>query len=151
MAVAAHVSTLLDRLLMLPSVAYKDRRTALPETPGLYFAIRGREVLYIGMSRKSIRSRWQAVAQAGQAQIERRGLQDEVRIAYIIYRDPEAVVDDEKQAIRTFRPTFNFNHVPGALERVHQRNAEECDRLDCRWHDHDRWPRKQAPRPPADR
>lgn len=137
--------TLLDRVLALPSVAYADRRRLLPEVPGLYFAIRNsREVLYIGMASKSIRGRWKTWHLAV-CEIDKRRLGDQVRIAYLTYSDTKALAEDEKRAIRDFRPTFNSSHVPGALERQQQRAAEECRVIDCDMHRHDKWSPNEPP------
>lgn len=133
----ASPDALLARVPSLPSVAYADRRTLLPNKPGLYIAYReGPELLYIGMSTKSIRGRWKAGFHDGAAQIEKRGLQGQTRIAYIVYSDAASVVEDEKAAIRTFSPTYNYSHVPGAFEREMRRREEECRYINCHSHLH---------------
>lgn len=139
-------TTLLERVLALPSVPYPDRRVRLPARPGLYFAIRGdTEILYIGMSRKSIRGRWKAGFHDGGCQIEKRDLCADTRIAYIVYDDTTTLVDDEKAAIRTFMPLFNVSHVPGGYARLARRDAEECRYINCHDHFHERVPQKDPP------
>jgi hypothetical protein len=138
--------TLLERVLALPSVDYTERRVRLPDRPGLYFAIgKNSEILYIGMSRHSIRGRWKASFHDGACQIEKRGLEDQARIAYIVYADTVRLVEDEKAAIRTFSPTFNYSHVPGAYERAYRRRAEECRYINCHEHYHETIPQLAPP------
>lgn len=137
--------TLAERVFALPSVPYADRRKKLPDRPGLYFALRGDDVLYIGMSRKSIRGRWKAGFHDGACQIEKRGLDVGARIAYIVYDNPEAVIEDEKAAIRAFSPLFNYSHVPGAYERDWRRRSEECRYINCHDHFHEKIPQKEPP------
>ena len=145
MVVSAMVArmSLLDRVFALPSVAYEDRHARLPDRPGLYFAIRadgeGREILYVGLSKKSIRRRWKGWHSATCA-IDKRNLGDQVRIAYVVYDDTSRLVADERAALREFAPTFNYSHVPGAFERMKKRMAEECEYIGCKFHEHDRWP-----------
>lgn len=131
---------LLKRVLALPSVAFADRTKRLPERPGLYFAIKDdAEILYIGMSRKSIRQRWKTWHSVVN-HVTHRGMADRVRIAFVLYSDTERLKADEKAAIREFRPLLNFEHVPGALDRQQQMAAEECEWIDCEQHDHRKWP-----------
>lgn len=136
---------LLARLFALPSVPYSERRTRLPDRPGLYFAIRGEDVLYIGMSRKSIRGRWKAAFHDGACQIEKRGLDVDARIAFIVYDDAGAVERDEKAAIQTFMPLYNYANVPGAYQRMMRRMAEECRYINCHQHFHDSIPQAATP------
>jgi hypothetical protein len=139
-------ASLLNRVPLLPSVAYAERRTRLPDSPGLYLAYRdGPEILYIGMSRKSIRGRWKAGFHDGASHIRNRGLEDQVRIAYILYSDTSSLVEDEKAAIREFRPIFNYSHVPGAYERDQRRRTEECPYINCHDHFHETIPQKEPP------
>jgi hypothetical protein len=138
------MSPLVERVLALPSVPYPERTKRLPDQPGLYFVIRGSELLYIGMSKKSIRRRWKTWHLAA-TYIEKRGLADDVRVAFIVYRDAGVLAADEKAVIREVRPEWNSAHVPGALERDQQRAAEECEWIDCDEHWHSRWPPKKPP------
>lgn len=136
---AAGVGLTIDDVLALPSIPYAHRRR-LPPTPGLYFAIAdGREVVYIGLSTTSIRGRW--LQHSRQASIRRRG---DITIAYLEMDDIPALKTAERLAIRSIQPALNFNYVPGALDRAHQRDAEACTSPVCDWHDHARWPRKTA-------
>lgn len=138
--------TLLERVLALPSVPYVERRARLPDRTGLYFAIgKDSEILYIGMSRHSIRRRWKSSYHDGACKIERRNLCDGTRIAYIVYTDTVRVVEDEKAALREFRPTFNYSHVPGAYERDYRRRAEECRYINCHDHFHETIPQRETP------
>lgn len=109
----------------LPSVAYADRRELLPNAPGLYFAVRdGEEVVYVGMSTKSIRGRWKASFHDGDCKITRSGMRSRIRIAYLVYQDTSGLAEDEKAAIREFYPIFNHRHVRGAHERMLRMQAE---------------------------
>jgi hypothetical protein len=48
----------MPKLWLLPSVALAERER-LPDKPGVYFAISGREIVYIGMAGKQgLRRRW---------------------------------------------------------------------------------------------
>lgn len=131
--------TPLERVLALPSVPFTVRTKRLPESPGLYFAIRDdEEVLYIGMSQKSIRQRWKTWHTAVNHVNEHR-LQDRVRIAFVLYRDTARLKEDERSALREFRPILNSSGVPGALERQQRMAAEACEWIDCEEHWHHRW------------
>jgi hypothetical protein len=137
--------TMLERVLALPAVPYADRRHRLPDRPGLYFVIRdGQEVMYIGMSRRSILRRWKTWHQVVY-DVENSGITDRTRIAYIVYSDADRVVKDEKAAIREFRPPFNYSHVPGAYERDYRRRAEECPYINCHDHFHETIPQREPP------
>lgn len=137
--------SLVQRVLALPSVPFTERTRRLPEQPGLYFAILDdSEILYIGMSRKSIRQRWRTWHIAV-VHVNRYAMDGRVRIAYVVYRDVDRLKDDEKAALREFRPSLNLKDVPGAHERDRQRDAEACRWVDCDQHDHDRWPPSEPP------
>jgi hypothetical protein len=137
--------TLLERVLVLPSVPFVDRTKRLPEQPGLYFAISDdSEVLYIGMSRKSIRQRWKTWHTAVN-HVVKTGIEDRVRIAFVLYGDTDRLKEDEKTALREFRPLLNSMGVPGALERQQQMAAEACEWIDCEEHWHHRWPPLKPP------
>jgi hypothetical protein len=137
--------TLLERVLALPSVPFAERTKRLPDRPGLYFAIGDdSEILYVGMSRKSIRQRWKTWHGAA-IQIAKEGLEARVRIAFVVYRDIDAVRHDERAAIREFRPAMNLTGFPGVLERQQQKAAEECEWIDCDEHSHHRWPPRTTP------
>lgn len=139
--------TLTERVLALPSVSYTERRSRLPDRPGLYFAIRDdSEIVYIGMARKSILRRWKNWHSAATS-IENDGVSDQVRIAYILYDDVVRLAEDERAAIRQFSPRYNYSHVPGAFVRMQQRMAEACRYIDCRFHDHIKWPAQQPTEP----
>jgi hypothetical protein len=138
-------ATLLARVLALPSVPFTERTKRLPERPGLYFAIGDdSEILYIGMSRKSIRQRWKTWHSAVN-HVRKQGLEDRVRIAFVLYQDTERLKEDEKAALREFRPILNSSGVPGYLERDQQIAAEACEWIDCEEHWHHRWPPKKPP------
>lgn len=136
---------LLARVLVLPSVAFTDRTKRLPDHPGLYFAISDEgEVLYIGMSKKSIRKRWKTWHSVA-SHVTKSGLEDRVRIAFILYRDTDRLKDDERAALQEFRPILNSSGVPGYLERDQKIAAESCEWLDCEEHWHDKWPPLKPP------
>lgn len=136
---------LLERVLSLPSVPFTDRTKRLPEHPGLYFAIKDdAEILYIGMSRKSIRQRWKTWHLAV-VRIQQQGIEDRVRIAFVLYRDIERLKSDEKAALREFRPALNSLYVPGYLERDQRQSAESCRWIDCGEHNHTKWPPLEPP------
>lgn len=130
---------LVERVLALPSVAFTERTKRLPDEPGLYFAISDEsEILYIGMSRKSIRRRWKTWHTAVN-HVNKHGLQDRVRIAFVLYRDTSRLKDDESAALREFRPVLNSSGVPGYLERDQRMAAEACEWIDCEEHWHHKW------------
>lgn len=137
--------TLLERVLALPSVPYAERGVRLPDRPGLYFVIRDcQEVMYIGMSQKSIQRRWKTWHQVVY-DVEKSGILDRTRIAYIVYSDAARVVQDEKAAIREFRPPLNYSHVPGAYERDWRKRSEECPYINCHDHFHETIPQREPP------
>jgi hypothetical protein len=133
-------------VLALPSVSYGERRRRLPAQPGLYFAIRkSAKVIYIGMSTKSIRSRWIGDCNVGYA-IHRKEIDPaDIRVAYLVYDDISGLKDEEREAIREFSPVLNYSHVPGAYERDRRRRVEECPYINCHDHFHEREPQKEPP------
>jgi hypothetical protein len=125
----------LEDVLSLPSIPYAEKRS-LPDLPGLYFVVReSAEVMYVGMSRKSLRRRW-LTWHAVVYSIRDAGIADVSRIAYLLCDDVESLAFAERDAIRTFSPLFNSNHVPGAYERDKRLSAERCDRGKYCWHWH---------------
>lgn len=136
---------LLARALALPSVPFTERSKRLPDQPGLYFAIQDdSEVLYIGMSAKSILRRCGTPSSAA-GHVTRHDLEGRVRIAFITYRDTGRLKDDERAALREFRPILNSAGVPGYLERDQKIAAESCEWVDCDEHWHDKWPPLKPP------
>jgi hypothetical protein len=126
-------------VLALPSVPFVARTKRLPNSPGLYFAISDdSEILYIGMSQKSIRQRWKTWHTAVN-HVNKHGLQDRVRIGFVLYSNIATLKDDERAALREFRPILNSSGVPGYLERDQRMAAEACEWIDCEEHWHHKW------------
>lgn len=99
-------------VLAMPSVPYARRRDLLPNRPGLYFVVRDRtEVMYIGMSRKSILRRWMFGHHVAY-DIQNSGLTERAEIAYVVYDDVSRIGRDELAAIHEFRPPWNDGHIP---------------------------------------
>jgi hypothetical protein len=96
----------------LSSVPYGARK-ALPDQPGLYFALAADGlVLYVGMSKRSMRRRWNP--HSHRVRMERRGI---VKIAYVVVDDLEELAARERAAISALKPALNSLHVEGAYER----------------------------------
>ena len=87
-------------LSSLPSVPLCDRKQ-LPATSGIYFALSGGTVQYIGRS-VNIRQRWADHHQTGE--LEKAG---NVRIAYLAVSDPALLPAIETALIEFFNPPLN--------------------------------------------
>lgn len=94
----------IDQVLVLPSVSYR-RRDLVPDRAGLYFFVCDDEsLLYIGMSRRSIRHRVGAHHRVGMFV----DLELSTRIAFLVgYDDPDLLTLAERRAILALRPRFN--------------------------------------------
>ena len=79
----------------------------LPEIPGLYAVMRGREVLYIGLS-KNIHQRWNAT---GDRRHGRYWLAS-IRASHIAYIRTLDYVRQENRYIKEFRPPWNDISYP---------------------------------------
>lgn len=115
MVSATESITTVAQVLALPWVGWEDR-DLLPPAPGLYFVLVDGQVIYIGRSNTSLRTRWK--------QYPLRRVFEEYgpfRVAFVRIADIDAVKPAEKQAIRAMRPLLNFHYVEGALEHWHQR------------------------------
>lgn len=94
----------------LPSVTFDNRRD-LPASSGLYAAVVGQEVLYVGMS-ANLRARWKY--HPLRDPLLRQG---SLKIAYREVRHPAILYELERRVIKALRPPLNVQHVPGGLSR----------------------------------
>lgn len=89
-------------LTTLPSTEFTNR-SALPDLPGIYFAMKGDEVLYIGKA-VSLINRWKSETHHRYSQLaEIEG----VRLAWLITDDPDLLEGIEQACIEHFRPVLN--------------------------------------------
>jgi hypothetical protein len=88
----------------LPCVSMSEK-FKLPDTPGVYFAVRGRVVVYVGVSEVSLKRRW-----ASHHRTKTLEAMGGVSIAYCEYRG-EDVKDIEARLIDIFMPKLNNEPV----------------------------------------
>jgi hypothetical protein len=79
----------------------------LPEAPGLYAALKGRRILYIGKS-INLRERWQGGGHHRYEQLRRIG---RIRLHWIRL-NASAIHAKEKELIKRWKPTLNNKSVP---------------------------------------
>jgi GIY-YIG catalytic domain len=92
----------------LPFADFEHRRSQLPKLSGVYFCInQENEILYIGMSATSLRSRWKGHGKAKEC--ENLGAH---RIAYMLVADAEECLKTETGFIERFRPKLNRTWKP---------------------------------------
>ena len=88
------------KIFFLPSLPLKSKNL-LPNKPGLYYAVQGWRVLYIGKAETSLRSRWQNHHKF-QALSKIRG----VRLYYELV--PKwRIADEEARLIQRWKPSMN--------------------------------------------
>lgn len=90
--------------LLLKSVPVQDRHQ-LPRQPGVYYAMRGKEILYIGET-KNLRSRWCGKGKKEHEQLKRLLAIRDARLHYQVmpaYRRKH----EEALAIRHWKPRWN--------------------------------------------
>lgn len=105
----------------LPRIPFAARGT-LPDCPGVYAVVRADgSVVYVGLSRVSLRKRWKqhpvmraAVEEGGEF------------IAYSALDDIDAIGGTEKAWIREHQPPLNFHYVTAPLARAHERQRQRA-------------------------
>lgn len=93
-------------LSKLPSIQFTDRKSLLPDSPGVYFVLGATgEVLYVGRARR-MRTRWRG-HHAGERMVSQAGT-----IAWLAVDDRYLLPQMEDACIEYFRPTLNKNPRP---------------------------------------
>ena len=89
-----------------PSCALSNRHV-LPSEPGIYAAMRGRQILYIGKS-INLRERWQGSSHHRYEQLRRKG---RCRLHWVVLQR-QAIHDKEQELIQKWQPPLNNTRVP---------------------------------------
>lgn len=84
-----------------------SRRAALPSCPGIYAALKGRQILYIGKS-TNLRDRWLGRSHHRYEQLRRQG---RCRLHWVVL-SREAIDAKERELIHKWQPTLNNTPVP---------------------------------------
>ena len=98
----------LESVLGLPSVCFGDRKK-LPDSPGVYFVVDEDQILYVGITSSSLRTRWASHHRYDQvAEVAPQGkiFFQEVPESF------EQLREREDRLIAEFRPTLNYQPVP---------------------------------------
>lgn len=91
--------------LLMPHVSLKNLK-ALPQEPGVYYAIKGAKILYIGKAR-NLRQRWCATGQREHHQLYQLKAIGGVRLHYRVRRSDTAAKRREAHDIKRFKPPMN--------------------------------------------
>lgn len=93
-----------EQILALPYVSALEAKK-LPQSPGVYCLIFGRtEVVYVGMTTRSIRARWQC-------HHKRKAILALGNMTIAVIQDGP-LADIERETIRELTPWFNYRDVP---------------------------------------
>lgn len=109
----------------LPSVTLTSL-SQLPQNPGIYFALKDRRVLYIGIAEaQSLRSRWGNHHRLNQLKII-----GDVKIAYWSQPEGCALESAEKKLICLFNPELNGRRLlDPAMAQLQEKYDEDTQRL----------------------
>jgi excinuclease UvrABC nuclease subunit len=109
--------------LLMPHVSLKNLKT-LPSEPGVYYAVKGRKILYIGKA-QNLKQRWCTTGQRKHHQLEKLRSIGGVRLHYRVRRSDIAAKRREARDIKRYLPPLNdriekppFSPIDWLLEKL---------------------------------
>ena len=109
--------------LLMPHVSLKNLKK-LPSEPGVYYAVKGAKILYIGKAR-NLRQRWCATGSRKHHQLEKLRSIGGVRLHYRVRRSDTAAKRREAHDIKRYLPPLNdriekppFSPIDWLLEKL---------------------------------